>query len=315
MAAAVAAAAPASAVTLKRGRNLTIASGLTLLVMAVVALGTYMHMTHQDAHSLFQGHRTPGAINTEVGIRLRRHLAWGGGEDAAEEVLNGGGDDEENQENGGDMEGPGVPEDGTTTKKKKKKFSFDNELNGDEEPAADEEVVDGGEDGEEVAPKKKKKEASTKKKKAPAKKKPKGMPKATDDGDEAAAGDEEADPDAPVAEDGEEDAAAADDEVEDGPRISTTKKPKKSKRPVSDQDEEDANADAGGDEGEDGTVVIKARPGGSTSRVSKGGGKKNPEDGKKDPLAPTLDTRDSRRFADEVVLPNGHTVSIDVPSP
>ena len=277
MAAAVAAAAPASAVTLKRGRNLTIASGLTLLVMAVVALGTYMHMTHQDAHSLFQGHRTPGAINTEVGIRLRRHLAWGGGEDAAEEVLNGGGDDEENQENGGDMEGPGVPEDGTTTKKKK--------------------------------------EASTKKKKAPAKKKPKGMPKATDDGDEAAAGDEEADPDAPVAEDGEEDAAAADDEVEDGPRISTTKKPKKSKRPVSDQDEEDANADAGGDEGEDGTVVIKARPGGSTSRVSKGGGKKNPEDGKKDPLAPTLDTRDSRRFADEVVLPNGHTVSIDVPSP
>jgi len=277
MAAAVAAAAPASAVTLKRGRNLTIASGLTLLVMAVVALGTYMHMTHQDAHSLFQGHRTPGAINTEVGIRLRRHLAWGGGEDAAEEVLNGGGDDEENQENGGDMEGPGVPEDGTTTKKKK--------------------------------------EASTKKKKAPAKKKPKGMPKATDDGDEAAAGDEEADPDAPVAEDGEEDAAAADDEEEDGPRISTTKKPKKSKRPVSDQDEEDANADAGGDEGEDGTVVIKARPGGSTSRVSKGGGKKNPEDGKKDPLAPTLDTRDSRRFADEVVLPNGHTVSIDVPSP
>ena len=277
MAAAVAAAAPASAVTLKRGRNLTIASGLTLLVMAVVALGTYMHMTHQDAHSLFQGHRTPGAINTEVGARLRRHLAWGGGEDAAEEVLNGGGDDEENQENGGDMEGPGVPEDGTTTKKKK--------------------------------------EASTKKKKAPAKKKPKGMPKATDDGDEAAAGDEEADPDAPVAEDGEEDAAAADDEVEDGPRISTTKKPKKSKRPVSDQDEEDANADAGGDEGEDGTVVIKARPGGSTSRVSKGGGKKNPEDGKKDPLAPTLDTRDSRRFADEVVLPNGHTVSIDVPSP
>jgi hypothetical protein len=66
---------------------------------------------------------------------------------------------------------------------------------------------------------------------------------------------------------------------------------------------------------DDSPVIINARPGGGASRVSRGGGRSSPEDGKKDPLTPTLDTRDTRRYADEVVLPDGHTVHIDVPSP
>eukprot|EP00624_Nannochloropsis_granulata_P001568 evm.model.NODE_1774_length_14472_cov_27.124170.4 len=270
-------AAPAPSGTSKRGSKLTIAGGLTLLVMLVVALGAYIHLTRHDARSLFHGHGMPPAISTRatrtVSAQLRRHLAWGEGEDM-EDVLEVG---DVVEEDGEDMEGPGVPEDGTTatsTKKKKKKFSFDDELDGDEEPAAEEDEDDDEEDEDE------------------------------DEEDE----DDDEEPD--MAEDGTTTAAKkkkkkrkfrVDDELDRDEKKGAPKKKKNKKKTVT--------------KSKKGGTKTKSSRGGRSSRMSNAGSMNQRLDGTKDPMIPTLDTRDNRRFADEVVLPDGHTVSIDVPSP
>jgi len=288
-----AAAAPAPADTSKRGRKITIISGLTLLVMVAVALGAYIHLTRHDARSLFHGHRKSPAIRATrtVSAQLRRHLAWGDEEDM-EDVLAVG---DVGEEDGEDMEGPGVPEDGsaTSTKKKKKKFSFDDELDGDEELAAEEDGNDDEEDGEVDEED--------------------GEDEGDDGGeDDEDAGDEEGDGD---------DEEEPDDMAEGGTMTASKKGKKKRKSRV---------GDASGANGEKGApkkkkknkkkTATKKKKGGSSrggrsSRMSNAGSVNQPLDGTKDPLIPTLDTRDNRRFADEVVLPDGHTVSIDVPSP
>ena len=304
----VAAAAPSA------NRSRTLGLGLALLLGVVAALGVYMHRsegidnrvlhphTPEERRRLSAKAAMPMAVPEPLTPGLRRSLAWGG--DDEEEDAMAEGDDE-----GPELDAPGVPEDdeaGAKKGKKKKKFSFDDEIEGDDEEGGgggddgEEDGEDaGGDDGEEeAAPKKKKGKKPTKATKKPVKptKKPKAMPKmGEDDG-------EEEDAAAPAA-DGEED----EEEVDAAP---TKVKPKKgkAKKPAAD-DEED-----GGDGG-DGPLVIKAPRGGSSTRIAKGGSKAHPEDGKKDPLAPTLDTRDSRRYSEEAVLPGGHTINIDVPSP